>query len=86
VTRHGIVRLVSIMTCAFLLGLAIYTFPAEPLTTGLFARELSSPLWYRGGRLVLMTIPLLFSAAIWRQPKNRSARDEPACGNIPPRP
>lgn len=53
-------RGVSLFICLALLALGIYVVPAEPSTTGLFAREVSSPVWHRGGRLFLLAMPGLF--------------------------
>jgi hypothetical protein len=54
-------RAVGLLIALFFLGLALYVFPAEPLTEGLFARKMSSPLWYRAARLLVMFFP----AAAW---------------------
>jgi uncharacterized membrane protein len=51
---------VSLAICLALLALGVYVFPAEPITHGMFAREMPSPLWYRAGRFVLLALPCLF--------------------------
>ena len=56
-TSHRIGQGVSLALCVALLALAGYVFPREPLTPGLFAREHSSPLWYRAGRFVVLALP-----------------------------
>ena len=48
---------VSLVLCVALLVLGFYVLAPEPLTQGLFARELSSPFWYRFGRLVVLALP-----------------------------
>ena len=57
---HRIGQGVSLVLCLALLALAVYVFPREPLTQGVFAREQSSPLWYRVGRLVALALPGVF--------------------------
>jgi hypothetical protein len=54
---HRIGQGVSLVLCLALLALAVYVFPREPLTQGLFARQQSSPLWYRASRLVVLASP-----------------------------
>jgi hypothetical protein len=56
---------VSLMACLALLALAVYVFPPEPLTGGLFARAAVSPFWYRGARFVLLGLPGLFWVLAW---------------------
>ena len=56
-TSHRIGQGLSLVLCFALLALAFYVFPPEPLTQGLFAREHSSPLWYRAGRFVALASP-----------------------------
>jgi hypothetical protein len=51
---------VSLAACLALLALALYVFPPEPMTQGLFAREAPSPLWYRIARFVLLALPSVF--------------------------
>jgi hypothetical protein len=53
-------RGVSLAICLALLGLAVYVFAPEPLTAGLFARERSSPAWYRASRFFVLAAPTLF--------------------------
>jgi|SRR5947207_42658 len=58
--RSHTTRGASLVICLALLVLAIYVFPPEPLTSGLFARQRSSPLWYRAGRFAVLVLPTLF--------------------------
>ena len=53
-------RGVSLAACLALLALAVYVLPSEPMTQGLFAREATSPLWYRAARFVLLALPSVF--------------------------
>jgi len=53
-------RSLSLTGCLAFLVVAAHALPAEPLTTGLFAREVPSPLWYRLGRFAIMAVPMLF--------------------------
>ena len=58
---------VSLVLCLALLVLAVYAFPPEPITHGLFAREQPSPLWYRAGRFVVLALPGAFWALALRR-------------------
>jgi hypothetical protein len=62
VSQNRVTRIVSLVGCVALLGLGIYVFPAEPKLQGLFSRQLASPVWYRGGRLLVTSCPILFWA------------------------
>ena len=53
-------RGVSGTICLALLALGVYVFLPEPITHGLFAREMPSPLWYRAGRFVVLALPSVF--------------------------
>jgi hypothetical protein len=53
-------QFVSLLLCLALLALAVYVFPAEPITQGMFGRREASPLWYRAARFVVMVLPLSF--------------------------
>ena len=54
------VQLFSLLVSLAFVALAIYVLPAEPKSEGLFGRELASPWWYRGSRLVFMCCPSFF--------------------------
>ena len=58
-SRQVAARGASLVMCLALLVLGVYVLPPEPLSTGLFAREQASPLWYRGGRLAVLALPAL---------------------------
>ncbi len=58
--HNRVVRALCFLAPLALLGLGIYVLPPEPLTHGLFARSSASPLWYRGGRLLITALPALF--------------------------
>jgi len=58
--RDRFSQLVSLVACLALLALAVYVFPQEPLTHGVFARTGPSPLWYRASRLLVMALPGVF--------------------------
>ena len=57
--RDRVVRVVALVLCLALLGLGVYVLPAEAKGEGLFARQMPSPWWYRGGRLLVMCCPLI---------------------------
>ena len=58
--RDRFSQFVSLIACLTLLALAIYVFPPEKLTQGVFARTTPSPLWYRASRLLVMALPGVF--------------------------
>jgi hypothetical protein len=58
-------RGVSLVICLALLALAVYVFPPEPRTSGLFAREAPSPFWYRAARFVVLALPSVFWGLGW---------------------
>jgi hypothetical protein len=70
----------SLLICLALLAVAVYVFPPEPPTQGLFAREAPSPLWYRAARLVLLGLPSLFWALgllpRWKRPARSDSRQD----------
>ena len=69
-TRDGVSQGVAWLTCLALLALAVYVLPPEPLTTGLFARTVASPLWYRAGRFLLLVLPSMFlGRGLWHRVK-----------------
>jgi hypothetical protein len=59
-TRESWVRWISLLLVTALFALGVYAVPAEPLGQGWFGRTLASPLWYRVGRLAVMSLPGLF--------------------------
>jgi len=84
--RQHAARGVSLMVCLALLSLAIYVLPAEPLTSGLFARERPSPAWYRVARFFALASPALFwvlgiASRRWRGSPPSSGITQSFCGN-----
>ena len=73
-TRDRMSQAVSLLLCAALLALGFYVLAPEPLTQGLFARERSSPFWYRFGRLVVLALPTVVWARGWVLRKAHNAR------------
>ena len=64
---HRVARIASFMGCLALFIIGAYVLPEEPKTAGLFSRESPSPLWYRGGRFMVMSCPsLLWAASVVR--------------------
>jgi len=53
-------RFFSLVACLALIALGIYVFPPEQKSQGLFSRSTPSPLWYRGGRLIILCCPGFF--------------------------
>jgi hypothetical protein len=70
ITRDRVSRSIALVTCLVLAAIAIYVLPPERPATGLFGRDAPSPLWYRGGRFLLMSLP----AAFWIL-RRRHAKD-----------
>ena len=67
-SRRLAARGASLVMCLALLILGGYVLPPEPKDSGLFARERTSPFWYRGGRLAVLALPALFWVlAMFRQ-------------------
>ena len=60
VSRDKISRVVAVLACVSLVGLAIAWFPAEPTTQGFLGRSQPSPMWFRGGRVLLLCVPGVF--------------------------
>jgi hypothetical protein len=59
----------SLVICLALLALAVYVFPPEPRSSGLFAREAPSPFWYRAARFAVLALPSAFwSRGVLRRP------------------
>jgi amino acid permease len=59
-SRDKISRSVAILACLALVCLAIAWFPAEPTTQGFLGRSQPSPLWFRGGRVLVLCVPGVF--------------------------
>ena len=53
-------RIFSLVGCLALIALGVYVLPPEPQPHGLFSGRSHSPLWYRGGRLVVFSCPGFF--------------------------
>ncbi len=63
ISHDRVSRSVALVTCLLLVAIAIYALSPEKPASGLFGREAPSPLWFRGGRLLLMALPLAFWTA-----------------------
>jgi hypothetical protein len=72
---------VSLLLCVALLVLGFYVLAPEPLTQGLFAREGSSPFWYRFGRVVVLALPTVVWARGLLLRKAHDAKP-PASGRV----
>jgi len=53
-SANSVTRIISFLLCLSFVALSIYIFPREATNPGLFERPGPSPLWYRGGRTVLL--------------------------------
>ena len=72
-TRDRVSQAISLVLALAILSMAIYVFPPEPSSQGFFARYRPSPFWYRGGRFLLMAMPIAFwTFGVVRQRKTRS--------------
>ena len=59
--RTGVMRFAKWFSLVVSLGLAALTWfllPAEAVSDGFFGRNLTSPLWYRGSRAIVLLAPL----------------------------
>jgi hypothetical protein len=66
-TKDRISRVLCLVPSLALIALAVYVAGAEPLKPGFLGRESPSPLWYRGGRSVLLCLPAVFCVVrLWR--------------------
>ena len=60
IRSNQVPKAVATICCLSLCLLGIYVLAAETKTTGLFARESPSPIWYRVARLFLLIQPGVF--------------------------
>ena len=69
--RDPITRSLALLLCVALVSVGVHALGAEPLSQGLFGRSSQSPPWYRAGRLLILSLPLVFcvgAAWIWPCP------------------
>ncbi len=59
-SRDRVSGILSLLAAIALLLIGLRTLAAEPVTTGMFARNEGSPLCYRAGRLIVTALPLIF--------------------------
>ena len=53
-------RAISLLVCVLLAGLAVVWLHADESATGIFRGHYDIPLWYRGGRTLLLCVPSVF--------------------------
>jgi hypothetical protein len=70
----AVTRTASLLACLALFALGVHAGRPEPPGQGLFARDTPSPFWYRGSRLIVMTLP----AAFWIYGLRRNRRSRSA--------
>jgi len=58
-TRDRVSQIASLVVCLALM-VAILSLPAEHTSHGLLGRTAVSPLWYRAGRALLLSLPGIF--------------------------
>ncbi len=76
VSVKPLVRVWSFALSLALLALGVYVVPREPLKQGLFAREQSSPLWYRASGLAVLACPaFLWCLALSKHGHNAGTAD-----------
>jgi hypothetical protein len=63
----------ALLPCLALLALAVYVAGPEPLKSGFLGREAHSPVWYRGGRVLLLCLPAVFWVAAILKPLRSSS-------------
>ena len=78
--RSRLTQSVSLLLCLALLALAIYVFPPELRTPGFLGRDSASPLWYRGGRAAVLSLPLVFWLVGWTRIRRRQVRTHASPG------
>ena len=57
-----LVQMWALAICVVPVVMAFYLLAPEPLKPGLLGRDHSSPHWYRGSRLLVLSFPVLFWA------------------------
>jgi hypothetical protein len=60
ITRDKSTLAVSLLACLGLLGIVLAAVAPELVTTGSFSRPPPSPDWYRWGRVMISSIPLVY--------------------------
>jgi hypothetical protein len=53
-------RVVSLLVCVFLAGSAVWGLHHDEGATGFLSGHYEIPLWYRGGRTLLLCVPVVF--------------------------
>lgn len=69
-SRSNLTRGIGGLVSLFLACAGLYAIKAEPLQLeGALPRKEASPVWYRGSRVVLMSLPAAFLYCRWRSNK-----------------
>jgi hypothetical protein len=81
-SRDRASRVVSLLVCLFLVGLAVVNYYQEAHPRGVFGdpRE-PDPLWYRGGLVLLLSLPGVFW--VWRELRQIIQKRNSIRGNQP---
>jgi len=69
-SHSNLSRGIGMLFCLFLACAGLYSTKAEPLQLeGALPRKAASPVWYRGSRAILMSLPGVFLYCRWRRNK-----------------
>lgn len=60
VTRGRVARIVSLLVCVAMFSFALANSAPEPRTSGWFGRSRPSPVWFRGGIVMVFAMPGVF--------------------------
>ena len=74
---NRVTQTISALICLALAALAIHVAREEPVKSGLFERPMPSPLWYRGGLVLILTLPGVLWIIGWRRAA-RTLKDKTA--------
>jgi hypothetical protein len=80
-SRDKVSRVVSLLVCVFLAWLAVYFLHADEDKTGIFGGHYDVPLWYRGGRTLLLCVPGVFW--VWWTRRHLGQKHGPTNGSQP---
>jgi hypothetical protein len=78
-SRDKASRAVSLLVCVLLAGLAVAVLHEDEHARGMFGGPRTIPLWYRGGRTLLLCVPSVFW--IWWTRRHLAQRYGPTRGN-----
>src|SRR5437867_1060347 len=75
-SRDKVSRVVSVLLCVLVAGLAVFWYPAEARSEGFLGRTQPSPFWFRSGRVLLLCVPGLIW--FWSTRRRLARQSDPA--------